>query len=317
MANLPFVKLGARGPQVSRLCLGTLTMGPLQKNLSPSRGGALIAHAYGLGVTFVDTAEIYETYAHIGVALKECTGLIISTKTYAYDEENAEASFRKAVEGIGRDYIDVFLLHEQESEHTLRGHERALNWLAKRRDKGDIGAIGISTHCVEGVQAATKWKLDVVHPLINMAGLGIMGGTLADMEAAVQAAHAAGLGVYAMKSLGGGHLIPEKRAAVNYVLSLPSVDAVAVGVQSEAEIDWHAAVFSGQEPRAETERQLANTPRALHIHDWCKSCGACVSRCPNRALDLDDKNMASVNTSLCALCGYCASVCPQFCIKVL
>ena len=48
--------LGRSGLKVSRLCFGTLTMSPLQRNLSPEEGARLLVHAYERGVRFLDTA---------------------------------------------------------------------------------------------------------------------------------------------------------------------------------------------------------------------------------------------------------------------
>ena len=64
--------LGASGMQVSRLCFGTLTMGPMQRGFSPQRGAALLMYAYERGFRFLDTADIYDTYPHIRLALKNC-----------------------------------------------------------------------------------------------------------------------------------------------------------------------------------------------------------------------------------------------------
>ena len=50
--------LGASGMQVSRLCFGTLTMGPMQRGFSPERGAALLTYAYARGFRFLDTADI-------------------------------------------------------------------------------------------------------------------------------------------------------------------------------------------------------------------------------------------------------------------
>ena len=107
-------ELGRTGLFVSRLCFGTLTMGPFQRNLSISEGTSLMERAFSHGVNFLDTAEIYETYPYVKQALKIKPDAIVCTKSYAYTKEMAEESFRKAVEGIGRDHIDIFMLHEQE-----------------------------------------------------------------------------------------------------------------------------------------------------------------------------------------------------------
>ena len=173
---------------VSQLCYGTLTMSPLQKNLPPEEGARLLIHAYERGVRFLDTADLYGTYPHIKLALREAPDYVVSTKAYCWDEPTASAALERAYRGIGRDYVDLFMLHEQESLYTLRGHEEALNYLQKQKALGHIGAVGVSTHFVACVQAAPRFPMiDVIHPLINRAGIGIQDGTREDMEAAIRA----------------------------------------------------------------------------------------------------------------------------------
>lgn len=311
------VRLGARDLWVSRLLFGTLTMGPLQRNLPPERGAELLCHAAARGVNFVDTAEYYGTYPHVRLALAQWPDLVVCTKSYAYDLDGAKRSVALAQEGIGRERIDVFLLHEQESEHTLRGHEAALSYYLRLREEGILGAVGLSTHHVAAVRAAARWPgLDVVFPIVNPRGLGIVDGTREEMEAAVLAAHTAGLGVLAMKALGGGHLIGERRAAFRYALNLPGVDAVAVGMQSEAEIDFNCALFAGEEPDAKSAAETADARRTLIVQDWCEGCGRCAKRCGQGALAVVD-GKARVDNDKCVRCGYCAAVCSQFCLKVI
>lgn len=317
--SLPVVPLGQL--QVSRLCYGTLTLGPLQRDLPPERGGELIAYAAEKGCTFVDTAEYYRNYAHIAHALKRAPNLVIATKTYAYDEATAEASHRKAQRELGREYIDIFLLHEQESLHTLRGHEGALRYFCRQRDAGHIGAVGISCHHVAAAEAAPGFArayggLDVLHPIYNRAGLGIADGDRTQMQAAIRAAHEAGMGVYGMKALGGGHLIEDAQDAMSFVLAEPAIDAVAVGMQSEAEIDMNVALFSEEQVPEEARRACRGMPRRLLIESWCEGCGACVARCGQGALSIVD-GKAKVTETRCVRCGYCAAVCPSFCIKVI
>ena len=105
------VPLGNTGISVSRLCFGTLTMGPFQSNLSVVQGAALFERAFSYGVNFLDTAEIYGTYPHVKEALRLKPDAVVCTKSYSYDIKTAEASFKNAVEGIGREYIDIYLLH--------------------------------------------------------------------------------------------------------------------------------------------------------------------------------------------------------------
>lgn len=306
--------LGRSGLEVSRLCFGTLTMSPLQRDLSPAAGAALLIHARERGVTFLDTADLYGTYPHIKLALRETPDLIVSTKAYCYDEETAAAALERAFRGLGRDYVDLFMLHEQESLYTLRGHEPALNYLQKQKERGHIGAIGVSTHYVACVEAAPRFPMiDVIHPLINRAGIGIQDGGRADMEAAIARARAHGIGIFAMKPLGGGHLIADNRAALQYAVESPLLDSVAVGMQSFEEIDANAAAFGGDFAPMEA---LRNRPRRIMVHDWCEGCGRCAERCRQGAIAVVN-GRASVDPDRCVFCGYCARACPQFCIKVV
>jgi aryl-alcohol dehydrogenase-like predicted oxidoreductase len=309
--------LGTSDVIVSRLCFGTLTISPLQRNMSPQEGGRLLIHALHKGILFFDTAEIYGTYPHLRCMLEEYPSAVIATKCYAYDAKTAEESFVKAVRGLGRDYVDIFLLHEQESVHTIRGHWEALEYFIKRKQEGSIGAVGISTHTVDAARAALKYlEIQVVHPLINLRGVGIQGGTRGDMEQAIEALSGAGRGVYAMKALGGGHLIPERRSAIAYALGLKGVQSVAVGMQSEAEIDYNVALFEGLEPSDELEAAVGSVERRLVVHDWCRGCGRCAETCRAGALAIVEGRAVPDNVK-CTLCGYCAAVCPEFCIKVL
>lgn len=307
-------KLGRSGLMVSRLCFGTLTMSPLQRDMPPEDGARLLIHAYERGVRFLDTADLYGTYPHIRLALKEAPDYVVSTKAYCWDEETARAALERAYQGIGRDYVDLFMLHEQESLYTLRGHEEALIYLQKQKERGHIGAVGVSTHFSACVAAAPRFPMiDVIHPLINRAGIGIQDGAREDMEAAIRAARDMGIGIFAMKPLGGGHLISDNEAALRYAIESPLLDSVALGMQTIEEIDANAAAFEGDFSLLDV---LKDRPRRIMVHDWCEGCGRCAERCKQHAIQVVD-GRARVDSSKCVFCGYCARACPQFCIKVV
>lgn len=311
-------ELGRTGINVSKLCFGSLTMGPFQRNLTPAQGAALFECAFSHGVNFVDTAEIYGTYPHLREAVRLKPDLVVCSKSYAYDRAGAEASLRKALEGIGRDYIDVFLMHEQESIHTIRGHREALEYYIEMRNKGYIRAVGLSTHYIACMDGALRHpELQVLFPLINKRGFGIADGTTDEMLARIRAAHAQGQGIIAMKPLGGGHLIAEREAALDYILNLDDcIDTIAIGMQSVNEVEYNCRRFSGEKPDEKLSAELAKVRRTLLIQEWCEGCGTCVAACHNHALRIEN-GRAVVDQSKCALCGYCARACPQFTIKVI
>ena len=314
---MQYHRLGNTDILVSELCFGTLTMGPLQRNLSVKDGAELLELAFSRGVNFLDTAEIYGTYPYVKQALRSKPDAVVCTKSYSYDTATAQASFAKAVQGIGREYIDIYLLHEQESIHTIRGHWEAIEFLLRKKEQGYIGAVGLSTHYVACVEAACRYpELEILFPLINYTGVGIADGTREDMMRAVKKAKAAGKGLFAMKPLGGGHLIGEREKALSFIRSQREFDSVAIGMQTKAEVLLNCALFSDEPIPEELQRQVAAQPRKLLIQDWCEGCGACVNRCKNHAMQLEN-GRAVVRQEQCALCGDCASACPQFCIKVI
>lgn len=317
--SLEYRYLGQTGLLVSRLCFGSLTVAPMQANLSVQDGGQLIEAAFALGVNFLDTAESYDNYGHIRWALEQgwSKRVHIATKSYAVTAEQMQRSLERALRELGRDYIDIFLLHEQESSLTLRGHAAALEYLARAKERGLVRAVGISTHHVAAVRAGALHPLvDVIHPLINREGWGIVDGTAADMYEAIKFAASLGKGLYGMKALAGGHLYRDPHAAFQYVLAMPELTAVAVGMQNEAELTANLLHFTNQPVPPQLAAKLARQERRLSIADWCEGCGSCVSACPSNALRIENER-AVVDVSRCVFCGYCSRACPNFCLKVV
>jgi len=238
------------------------------------------------------------------------------TKSFAPTYEAMEASLARALGEMRLERIDIFLLHQQESEHTLRGHGGALEALAKAKRDGRIRAAGLSTHHVAAVRAATACPdVDVVFALLNVRGLGIQDGTAREMEEALREAHDGGKGVILMKALAGGHLYREAREAMEYVRGRPWVHSVCVGMRSAGEIDANIALMTGSEVGDDTLGALCAGARRVVIDD-CRGCGRCVEACGASALSLVD-GRASCDHERCVLCGYCARACPEFSIEVV
>lgn len=313
---MELTKLGLTGLNVSKLCFGTLTIGPHQKDFPPEAAADLFSQAFQLGVNFFDTAEIYGTYPHLAPALRKFPEMVIASRSYAVTASEMRKSIDRARQELNRDYIDLFGLHEVENAAALKGHREALDYLIKAKADGIIKAVMISSHTVAGVRAgATEPAVDVIHPLINRDGFGIRDGSVSHMVAAIRTAREFGKGIYGMKVLAGGHLINNPPEAFAFINGLNCVDAVAVGMQSVAEVKMNLALLAGLPPPPDIESQISREDRRLHVAGWCQGCGRCVAKCSFNALSLV-KGQVRVDPLKCVRCGYCARACPEFCLKI-
>lgn len=315
---MEYCTLGKTDITVSRLCFGSLTISPLQSKLPLQQGASIIEAAFERGVNFIDTAELYDNYNYIKTAIKgKRQKVVISTKCYAYSEEGAEKSLKKALEELGTDYIDIFSLHEQESEYTIKGHYDAIKYFIKAKEKGYIRSIGISTHNISAVLAALKYReIEVIHPIYNMAGLGIIDGTAYEMGKAIEKAYQNGKGIYSMKPLGGGNLMDNAVECIKFVSDNPHIHSIAIGMQSINEIVFNTAIIEGKTPSDNIKSLIGQKKRKLLIDFWCEGCGACANACSQGAIVIHD-GKAHVDDSKCLLCGYCSRYCKQFCIKII
>jgi len=314
------VRLGERGPEVRELCIGTLTMSPIQAGLSTDAGAGVIAAAIDAGVTFVDTAVRYGTHPHVREApcrVENPDGIVVSSKSPAHTADEMRGDIELTCSELGRDSLDIYLMHLIRPGDDWQSRAGAFDELRRARDAGTVGCIGISSHTVGALDCAMgNGDIDVVHACVNMRGFGVTDGSVDDLLAALGQLRSEGKGVYAMKPLGGGHLRHGAAEALNFVRELAEVDAVAVGMKSAAEVAANAAIFRGEGVTDEMVAACGSVERKLLINRLCIGCGACVERCDQGALSLVD-GKSQVDRDKCILCGYCVETCPVFAIRVV
>ena len=61
---------------------------------------------------------------------------------------------------------------------------------------------------------------------------------------------------------------------------------------------------------------MAVLRKATADKQLCVACGACVKKCPKKAIEIISGCFAEVNHDLCVGCGICAKTCPCGCISV-
>jgi aryl-alcohol dehydrogenase-like predicted oxidoreductase len=244
MLKVPKVKLGSTRLEVSKLGIGPPT------NLSPKEGGRLLVDSYDLGINFWDTSDDYGTHPHIASALKHVPRkkVVISTKTYARNGEEASRSLKSSLEELDTDYLDIFLLHFVKFD-WIDGCRQALTEMKDLKTTGIVKAIGLSTHSVAVARKAAQFEeLDVIMAICCKADQALINkfnelihledGSMREMFQALKVAHENGNGVVAMKVLGGDAppLIKKYQEAIKGVVQLDFVDAMVIGMRSLDEV---------------------------------------------------------------------------------
>jgi aryl-alcohol dehydrogenase-like predicted oxidoreductase len=250
--------LGTTGIHVSPLGLGTVKIGRDQQVKYPTTFTIpnddavreLFDLAWELGINVVDTAPAYgNSEDRLGKLLPHKNDWIIVSKVGEIFE-NGESYFdfsaeftRKSVERslrlLGRDYIDIVLVHSDGNDmHIIREHA-VCDTLQRLKNEGLIRAVGMSTKTVEsGIWCVEN--MDVVMVSYNLG--------YADELAVLQRAGELNKGVLIKKGLQSGHA-QNIEEALNFVFTQPSVHSVIVGTINPSHLRENVAV---------TERVLAS-----------------------------------------------------------
>lgn len=266
-------------------------MGPLQKNMDLESSTKVVAHALQKGINFVDTAQMYKTYDPIREAIKLTEiNPVISTKSTASSYDEMERAIDEALSALDRNYIDIFFMHAARvNEDVFEVRKEALKCLLDYKTKGYIKAVGISTHNVKVVELAfQRDDMDVIFPILNYKGIGILGGSVEDMKKAIEKASEAGKGILIMKALGGGLLLNDYKKAMDFVRNLRGYHSIAVGMVSIEEVDFNVNYFNGIYEENKMPSLEGNQKRFIVVESLCKGCRTCLDACPNLAMEYNE-----------------------------
>jgi len=314
--------LGKTSIAVTPIGMGVLTIGRTQLARPLREGADVVRYALEQGIGFLDTAEFYQTYHYIDLAMKDLAPSfsqnalprpVIASKSLALSYKDMSLAIEECRAALGLDQIDIFLLHEVAPAPDFENRAGAWDCLRDAKAKGLVKAIGISTHHTDvALEAAETQEMDILFPLINYQGLGIRegpdAGTKEEMERAITAAAGRGIGVFTMKAFGGGNLINDYIKALDYVTSLAGVQSAMLGFGCKKDVDDAVAYIEGRLPRDYSPD--VSKKRMFVDRGDCVGCGACVKKCTSKALGMGSDGIAAVDNQKCVLCGYCVPACP-------
>jgi aryl-alcohol dehydrogenase-like predicted oxidoreductase len=252
------VTLGNTGIKLSRLGIGTGTNGGgLQRGLGHEEFNKLIRYAYDRGITYLDTADAYQTHTWVREAIQGIPRekLYIQSKIPFMGMRGGAGNpietidrFRKE---LNVDYIDTVLIHCQIDPSWDEQTKALRDAMEEAKKKRMIRAHGVSCHSLPATQkaAALGW-VDVNLVRINPQGVNIDTPELAvfgkssesHVPAVVEQLKAMrknGHGIIGMKLIGEGQLksLEDRRRSLAWVMQNNLVDAVVIGMKNKEEID--------------------------------------------------------------------------------
>lgn len=251
--KLPMRPLGRTGVQVSLLGFG----GGFMHDASDREGIALVDELLDQGINYIDTASSYgKSERLIGEVMKHRRGeAFLATKVLKRSAAEAREEFKRSLERLQTDYVDLLQLHAVNSERELEqvlAPGGALQVALEARSRGQTRFIGITGHKRPEVIGAAleRHPFDTVLMPLGLADLHLK--SFADKV--LPRAGEKGMGVIAMKILGMGRYIPELgvRRCFRYSLNLPVSTGIA-GMKNRKELRENLEALKGLTRLSEEE----------------------------------------------------------------
>ena len=173
-------ELGRNGPEVSVIGFGAWPIGGGLGNVPEEQGIAAVEAAIETGMTFIDTAEGYQTSETVvGKAIRgRRDEVFLATKLSGSDHsaEHMTSAIEASLRTLGADYIDLYQLHSPSPSWPIA---ETMENLVKLRDAGKIRYIGVSNFSPEQTEEAMQYA--TVHssqPRYNMMWRELEGDVL-------------------------------------------------------------------------------------------------------------------------------------------
>lgn len=245
------VTLGGTGIKLSRLGFGTGSdNGYIQTADGKDAFVNLIHYAYDRGITYIDTAQAYNTFDMIADAIKGLPRdkLFIQSKVDGRPEDvlSVVDYHRKT---FNTDYVDSLLIHCMTSGQWTEEWKRVEEAFNQAQERKWIRAKGVSCHTLPALRAGVASDWPEVH-LVRVNPQGAYTDTesnswgrgrhdIVPVMQQIKIMHAKGRGVIGMKICGNGAFTSpaDREKSIRFAMSHPEIDAVVIGFKNRQEID--------------------------------------------------------------------------------
>lgn len=316
------ITLGRTGLTINRCGFGGI---PIQR-VDEEQAVETVRHAVEQGVDFIDTSRAYTTSERrIGKALKLTDkNVIIASKSASQKPEDVQADLETSLSELQIDHIDLYQCHfvrTIEDYQLVVKSGGTLDTLAKAKENGLIGHIGITSHSLEVLDQAINDDLFetimVCFSFLEPAAKKLIIPRAVDKN----------VGVIAMKSFSGG-VIENPVIALKWALSHPDV-AIIPGVENTVLFNQNWSVFtSGNFMLTTAEEDEIESIRKRYDKVFCRRCDYCqpcseeipISIILNVRSVIKRMGKTAVNGAFlspalsaarkCTECGECAERCP-------
>jgi len=283
-APLRYRSLGKTGLKVTEVGCGSEAVSDM----------SVLQRALDLGINFFDTARPYQggnnervLRAALGAHRKE---VIVASRSYGKDARTIQRELDESLYELRTDYLDIWYLGSKDSPESVT--DDMLEVQRKAQQAGKLRFRGLSTHRLPGMRdfILKRGRFDVIQVSYSFAtGAGTEG---AAVEAALDEMKKAGVGMVAMKVMGGGYLRrltdslrrsltgrPSAHvAALRWALRHDRIQTTSVRMADREQLEENIRAM--ERPFSEEDRKLL----ALRLDELrpllCRMCGACDGACP-------------------------------------
>lgn len=276
--KLSYRTLGRSGLKVTAVGFGCMI----------TSDSSVIERAADLGINYFDTARGYQhgnNERMVGAALKrKRKDVVLSTKTHGGSKQSALTDLDTSLRELGTAYLDIWYLHSKDSPDEVTDELIEAQQIAKQQ--GKIRFAGVSTHSAKKLIPALvkNGLIDVVLVTYNFT-------MDKAMDAAIEQASQAGMGVVGMKVMAGGSrkvkssdpLAPKLKrggamfAALKWVLRNPHVHTTIPSMTDMEQLEENLKAMA--EPFTASDAKLLARQLELISPLYCRMCGECEGNC--------------------------------------